>query len=99
MEAKLATGLFHYLGKVPEQTLAYSCYNIAGQRNVINATFRGQDLLCVGVSAIPTAPEIIYNRKTDFGDLTSRDNIFQKEEKKMNRGYQTLVILFIYILT
>lgn len=39
MEAKLATGLFHYLGKVPEQTLAYSCYNIAGQRNVINATF------------------------------------------------------------
>ena len=68
-------------------------------KNVINATFRGQDLLCVGVSAIPTAPEIIYNRKTDFGDLTSRDNIFQKEEKKMNRGYQTLVILFIYILT
>ena len=39
METKLATGLFHYLGKVPEQTLAYSCYNIAGQRNVINATF------------------------------------------------------------
>ena len=39
MEAKLATGLFNYLGKMPEQTLAYSCYNIAGQRNVINATF------------------------------------------------------------